>query len=319
VPEDKPEVLLVNRLYAGTIETLEREFTLHKLYAAQDPQALVDELAPRLRAIAGGKGCDADFLRQFPKLRIVANFGVGYDTVDTAYCAENGIAVTNTPDVLTDEVADTAIALTLMTAKQFAKGDRYVRAGEWARSGAMPLSRTVVGKHMGILGLGRIGQAIAERAEAHKMRVSYHGRTRKDVPYPYHDDLVTMARAVDVLMVVTPGGAETRHLVDREVLEALGPDGMLVNIARGSVVDEAALIDCLERGALGMAGLDVFEDEPRVPEALKQMTEWVVLLPHLGSATHQTRGAMGQLMVDNLKAFFAGQPLPSEVSETRGR
>lgn len=314
---DKPDVLLTRAVYAGTVKTMEEEFNLHKLWLAPDPDKMIAELAPSLRAIAGGYGCNAEFLAKFPKLEIVANFGVGYDTIDVQYCKQHGIRVTNSPDVLNDEVADTAMGLLLCTARQLVVGDRFVREGKWLK-GPMPLTTNITGKTMGIVGLGRIGQAIADRAIAHKMKIVYHNRSKKDVPYTYYPDLVEMARDVDVLMVIIPGGAETSKLISREVMEALGPTGILINVARGTVVDEPALVELLKSGKLGAAGLDVFEKEPQVPQALIEMTENVVLQPHVGSATHATRTAMGQLMIDNIKAHFAGKPLLTEVPETKG-
>ena len=314
---NKPDVLLTRAVYAGTVKTMEEEFNLHKLWLAPDPDKMIADLAPSLRVIAGGYGCNAEFLAKFPKLELVANFGVGYDTIDVQYCKQNGIRATNSPDVLNDEVADTAMGLLLCTARQLVVGDRFVREGKWLK-GAMPLTTNITGKTMGIVGLGRIGQAIADRATAFKMNIVYHNRSKKDVPYTYYPDLVEMARDVDVLMVIIPGGAETSKLISREVMEALGPTGILINVARGTVVDEPAMVELLKSGKLGAAGLDVFEKEPQVPQALIEMTENVVLQPHVGSATHATRTAMGQLMIDNIKAHFAGKPLLTEVPETKG-
>ncbi|MFN3461432.1 MAG: 2-hydroxyacid dehydrogenase [Oceanibaculum sp.] len=314
---NKPDVLLTRAVYAGTVKTMEEEFNLHKLWLAPDPDKMIADLAPSLRVIAGGYGCNAEFLAKFPKLELVANFGVGYDTIDVQYCKQNGIRATNSPDVLNDEVADTAMGLLLCTARQLVVGDRFVREGKWLK-GAMPLTTNITGKTMGIVGLGRIGQAIADRATAFKMNIVYHNRSKKDVPYTYYPDLVEMARDVDVLMVIIPGGAETSKLISREVMEALGPTGILINVARGTVVDEPAMVELLKSGKLGAAGLDVFEKEPQVPQALIEMTENIVLQPHVGSATHATRTAMGQLMIDNIKAHFAGKPLLTEVPETKG-
>ncbi len=315
--DTKREVLLTHPVHAATVAAMEDEFRLHRLWEAHEPETLIAELAPRLAAIAGGKGCSAAFLDRFPSLRIVANFGVGYDNIDAVHCGRRGIRVTNTPGVLDDEVADTAIGILLCLAKKLVAGDRYVRDGAWL-GGPMPLSASLGGKTLGLVGLGRIGGRIAELAVAHRMRVVYHARTPKDVPYRHYPDLVAMARDVDALMVIVPGGEGTRNLVDRRVMEALGPAGLLVNVARGSVVDEAALIDLLRSGALGGAGLDVFADEPNVPRALIDLGDKVVLEPHVGSATEETRTAMGRLMMDNLHAFFAGAPLLSEVRETAG-
>jgi lactate dehydrogenase-like 2-hydroxyacid dehydrogenase len=313
--DKKYEVLLTHPVHAGTQATMEFEFQVYRLWEARSPDALIAELAPRLTAIAGGKGCGASFLDRFPELGIVANFGVGYDNIDAVYCAKRGIRVTNTPGVLDDEVADTAIGILLCLARKFVLGDRFVREGRWLY-GPMPLTASLAGKTMGLVGLGRIGSRIAELAVAHRMKVVYHTRRPKDAPYAYYADLLRMAREVDVLMLIVPGGEGTKDLVDRRVMEALGKDGLLVNVSRGSVVDEEAMIELLQNGSLGGAGLDVFADEPRVPQALIDLSEKVVLQPHVGSATEETRTAMGRLMMDNLHAFFTGKSLLSEVPET---
>ena len=239
------------------------------------------------------------------------------DSVDAEHAATKGVLVTHTPTVLDDEVANTAILLLLATDRKLVAYDRYVREGRWEREGAPPLTRGVRDRLVGIVGLGRIGSTIAEKLEsAFGARIAYHGRSEKDVPYEYYADLTEMARAADALIVVTPGGPETEKLVDREVIEALGPDGTLVNVARGTVVDEAALVDALQFGKLGGAGLDVFENEPHVPDALKRM-ENVVLTPHIGSATEETRRAMGDLVVDNIIAVLSGEQPRTPVPESR--
>lgn len=250
---------------------------------------------------------------RLPNLEIIANFGVGYDAIDIDAAKERGIRVTNTPDVLSDDVADLALALMLDVSRRLTFGDRYVREGKW-EEGNFPLQRKVSGRKVGILGLGRIGQAIASRASAFNMKVAYHGRHEKsDVPYEYHSSLVDLAKTCDFLVIACPGGPSTRHLVNREVLDALGPEGCLVNIARGSVVVEPELVKALAEGRLGSAGLDVFEDEPRVPEELKGM-ENVVLQPHVGSATFETRKDMAELVLTNLTAHFGGKELPTPVA-----
>jgi len=264
-----------------------------------------------IRAVVTGvaEGIDAATIDALPDLEIIAVCAVGYDSTDVAHARARNVAVTNTPDILTDDVADLAVALMLATARRVAAYDRFVRGGDWVRKGAPPLTRKVTGQRIGILGLGRIGSAIAKRAEPFAGEIAYHSRRpRTDVPYRYAPDLVQLAESVDILIVATAGGKETARLVDRAVLDALGPEGMLINIARGSVVDEEALVSALSDGRLGSAGLDVFVDEPHVPEALFAM-ENVVLLPHQGSATVQTRAAMGQLTIDNLEAHFGGRPL----------
>ncbi len=243
--------------------------------------------------------------------------GVGYDRVDVPAAIERGIPVTHTPDVLNDEVADLAIGLMLSVARRIPQADRYVRAGRWAAEGPMPLARKMSGARLGIVGLGRIGQAIAKRAAAFGMQIAYTGRTqRPGLPYPYHPSARALAANVDFLVVITPGGEGTRHLIDREVLRALGPRGFLVNVARGSVVDEQALVEALRAGEIAGAGLDVFAQEPEVPQALREMDN-VVLTPHMASATHETRQAMADLALANLQAHFAGRPLLSPVPEWR--
>jgi lactate dehydrogenase-like 2-hydroxyacid dehydrogenase len=314
----RPDVLQPKPLPEGAQRVLEQHFTVHKLWTAPDAEAVVAALAPHCRyaVCTGHYPFDAAFLARFPALEIVSNYGVGYDTVDTAAAAARGVVVTNTPGVLDDEVADTTIALILSTIRRIPQADAYVRAGRWLEK-PFPLTASLVGRSVGLVGMGRIGQAIAKRISAFAVKeIAYHARApRPDLPYRYAPSLVDMARDVDVLVVIVPGGAGTKHLVDRAVMEALGPGGCLVNVARGSVVDEAALVDCLTTGKLGMAGLDVFEDEPRVPEALFAL-ENVVLTPHVGSASTQTRNAMGLLVVENLVAWKEGRVPPTPVPET---
>jgi len=309
-----PEILIAAPIYPATLAALGRLYRAHLLWQAPDRAALLAELRDKARAIvtSGGAGADAALVNAMPKVEIIACFGVGYDAIDLAAAKARNIAVTNTPDVLTDDVADLALALILDSQRRISRGDRYVRAGAWTKGG-LELGVALKGRRLGIVGLGRIGLATAKRAAACGMAIAYHGPRRKaDAPYPYFANLVELAKDSDVLALTLPGGAGTRHLVDAEVLAALGPQGTLVNVARGSIVDEAALVGALQSGALGAAALDVFEDEPRVPAALVAM-ENVVLQPHVGSATHQTRAAMGQLVLDNLAAHFAGRPLPTRV------
>lgn len=315
----KPEILMPAPMMKTIVEQLDAAATLHKLWEAEDAEAALDRLADRVQGIATGghRRVDGAFMQRFPNLKIVANFGVGYDTVDAAWAGEHGIYVTNTPDVLTEEVADTTLGLVLMTARRLSESERYLRAGRWAKEGPFPLTvSTLRERKAGILGLGRIGKAIATRLEAFGVPVAYHGRRRQEgVDYRYYGDLVEMAREVDLLIAVAPGGAETEHLISTEVLNALGPDGILINVGRGSVVDERALIAALQEGRILSAGLDVFEHEPQVPAELIAM-EKLVLLPHVGSASVHTRGLMGQLVVDNLLRFFeTGKPV-TPVAET---
>jgi lactate dehydrogenase-like 2-hydroxyacid dehydrogenase len=313
------EVLVVGRLPARTVETLVATFTAHRAADNAAIDALVQLVAPRIRAIATGFGVplgEAIFAR-LPKLEIVASFGVGYDGIDAKAAAARGVIVTNTPDVLTEEVADTAIGLLIMTVRELSAAERHLRSGAWAAGRGYPVTPlTMRDRTAGILGLGRIGMAIARRLDAMLVPVAYHGRRpRPGVPYRYYDDLRAMAADVDTLIVVVPGGANTRHMVDAAVLRALGPRGVLINIGRGSTVDERALIAALKDHTIAAAGLDVFEDEPHVPAELTALAN-AVLLPHVASASVHTRNAMGDLVVDNLRAWFGeGRPL-TPVAET---
>ncbi len=302
------------------VEGTDKAFTLLKLWEQPDEEAFLKEHASSIRAIAGGakKRMDGAFLSRFPKLEIVSNFGVGYDGVDAAWCGGNGVIVTNTPDVLTDEVADLTIGLLLSTIRQLPQADAYLRRGDWLK-GPYPLTTTLRDRKVGILGLGRIGKAVARRLEGFGVEIAYHGRSRQpEVAYEYHPTLKGLAAAVDVLISVAPGGADTNKIINAEVLEALGPQGILVNVGRGTVVDEQALIESLRAGRILSAGLDVFEDEPRVPAALIEMPH-VVLLPHVGSASHHTRRLMGQLVVDNMISWFEGKGPLTPVPETPWR
>ena len=295
------------------MEALHGAFEVHDRTHQTDPAALA-AIAPRVRAIAasGESKVPRELIAQLPALEMISVFGVGYDGVDVAAARERGIAVTHTPNVLNDEVADLAIALMLAVSRRIVEADRYVRSGQWPK-GPMPLARKVSGARLGIVGLGRIGQAIATRAEAFGMSVAYTSRSAKaGVAYRYFPTAEALAAEVDFLVVITPGGAGTRKLIDARVLAALGKKGVLVNVARGSVVDEAALVEALQNGTIAGAGLDVFENEPHVPEALFALDN-VVLVPHIGSATWETRQAMSDLAFGNLKAHFAGQPLLSPV------
>ena len=302
---------MTHKLLQSCTDALERTFTVHKLYEAADRAAFIADLAPRIRGIAGGN-VDAALMDQLPKLEIIGNFGVGYDSIDTAAAKARNIRVTNTPNVLNDAVAEITIGLMIALARRIPQADRFVRDGKWLK-GSFPLLGELNGKTLGIVGLGRIGREIATRAQAMKMRVVYFGRHRQPrEPFIYYDKLVDMARDVDWLVIIAPGGKATEKLVSREVLEALGPKGMLVNMARGSLIDEPAMVEMLSSGALGGAALDVFVEEPKVPEALFALDN-VVLSPHQGSATAETRYAMGALLVDNLIAHFNGDPLLSAV------
>ncbi len=307
------EILMTGPMYAPTMEELEKTYTVHRLWSAADRDAMVAALANHVTAVASaGRGIDGALISQLRNLEVVAHFGVGYDSVDVTAARARGIAVTNTPDVLTDEVADLALGLLLATVRRIPQGDRYVREGKWLK-GAMALTDSLQGRTLGIIGMGRIGRAIAKRVAAFGVKVAYQGPNRKDdLSIPWFADPADLARGCDILIAACPGGEATRGLVSRAVIEALGPTGYLVNISRGSVVDEPALVEALQRKRIAGAGLDVFADEPRVPEAFFALDN-VVLQPHVASATHPTRRAMGQLVIDNLAAHFAGKPLVSPV------
>src|SRR5262245_44952223 len=314
---DKAEVLALAPKQ-NIVGPLEKVFTVHKLWEAPDRDAFLAGVAPSVRAIASAGGhapVDAALMGRLPNLEIVSSFGVGYDHVDAKWAGQHGIVVTNTPDVLTEEVADTAIGLLLCTVRQFPHAERYLRAGKWPQ-GDFPLSHSLRDRTVGMVGLGRIGKAIARRLDAMQVPVVYHTRRpQQDVPYRHYPDLVAMARDADVLLVITPGGAETRNLINAGVLKALGPNGILINMSRRSVVDEEALIAALTDKTILTAGLDVYAKEPQVPQALIDM-EHVTLFPHLGSASVHTRRAMEQLVVDNLLAWNAGKPALTPVPET---
>ncbi|WP_235529857.1 2-hydroxyacid dehydrogenase [Sphingomonas sp. Leaf242] len=297
---------------------LSERFVVHQLRDHADPDAFLATVAPRIRGLAASSlagRIGSDWFDRLPALEIVANFGVGYDGIDANAAAERGIVVTNTPGVLDEEVADLTLGLLLATLRRIPQADRHVRTGAWAQ-GPFPLSPTLRGRRIGILGLGAIGNAVARRLEAFGVAVAYHGRSRQsDIGYDYHATPVALAAACDVLIAIVPGGQGTQHLVDAAVLTALGPDGIFINVARGSVVDQDALIAALQDGTILTAGLDVYADEPNVPDSLRALPN-TVLLPHIGSASQHTREAMGKLVVDNLRAWFDTGKALTPVSET---
>ena len=310
----KHDVLMTGPMYPPTVAELENTYTVHKLWTAPDKAGLIASVADRITAVASSNsgGIQGDVMAKLPKLKTIAHFGVGYDTVDVEAARKRGIAVTNTPDVLTEEVADLTLGLLLATIRRIPQGDRYVREGKWLK-GPMALTDSLQGRTVGIVGMGRIGRAIAKRVAAFGVKIAYQGPNRKaDLAWPHFTDPVALAKECDVLIAACPGGEATRGLVSRAVIEALGPTGYVVNISRGSVIDEPALLEALQQKRIAGAGLDVFVDEPHVPEAFFAL-ENVVLQPHVASATHPTRKAMGQLVIDNLAAHFAGKPLVTPV------
>jgi lactate dehydrogenase-like 2-hydroxyacid dehydrogenase len=314
----RADILMIAPMPAGVIDALDDVFTLHRLWREADKDRFLRETGPRIRGLAASTlagPLTGDVLDQLPALEVIANFGVGYDNIDAAEAARRGVVVTNTPGVLDDEVADLTIGLLLATIRQIPQAEQHVRQGRWP-DGPFPLSPTLRGRRIGIVGMGQIGKAIAHRLEGFGVAIAYHSRRAADeVSYGYHPTLLSLAEASDVLIVIVPGGPATHHMVDKPVLEALGRDGILINVARGSVVDQDALIAALASGTILSAGLDVYADEPRVPQQLIDMPQ-VVLLPHIGSASVHTRDAMGALVVANLVSWFdQGRPL-TPVSES---
>ncbi len=313
----KTELLLIGPLKPVIAKGF-ADCTMHRLSAGQDPDAFFGQ-HPDLRAIAcsvTSEPVPASLMVRLPKLEIVSTFGVGYDHVDIKYASAHGVVVTNTPEVLTEEVADTAIGLMLCTVRELPQAERYLRAGKWLERGYPLTKATLRNRTVGLVGMGAIGQAIARRLDAFGAPVVYHTRQpRRELPYRHYPSLIEMARAVDILLVIVPGGAATQYMINAEVLDALGPNGILINMARGSVVDEPALIKALQDKKIMAAGLDVYAKEPEVPKALMDM-ENVVLLPHLGSASEYTRERMDQLVVDNIIAWAAGKPPLTPVPET---
>ena len=312
----KPGLLVVGELPAWDLEALAERFDLHLYYATRDKAAMLAAGREGIRAICtkGEIGADAALMDALPNARIIACYGVGYDAIDVTAAKARGIPVTNTPDVLTEEVADMAIGLLLAAARRIPAGDAWVRDGSWKARGPMPLTTRVFGKRMGIVGLGRIGKAIARRAEAFNMRVAYSARERKpDVPYAWHPAPAALAPHVDVLMVAAAGGAATRGLVDRAAIDALPPGAIFCNVSRGTVVDEAALLAALRERRIAAAGLDVFLNEPDIDPEFAAF-DHVVLQPHAASGTVETRKEMGRLMRENLEAAMDGRPLLTPVA-----
>lgn len=310
----RPDVLVVWPIRPDQMAELDRVYTLHRLDEAKDKVSFLNGCAASIRAAVttGGYGFGADLLDQLPNLEVVGSSGVGVDKIDVAACRARGVPVTNTPDVLNDDVADLGFGLVIACLREMPQGFAYVTSADWGRKGMMHLTTTLTGKTIGIVGLGRIGREIADRARAFKMKVAYTGRNRQDVPFDYVPDLVDLARRSDVLMLTVPGGSATQNLIGPPVFEALGPKGWFVNMSRGSVVDEPALVAALKAGTIRGAGLDVYWNEPNPDPELVALPN-VVHYPHHSSGTVETRAAMSQLVVDNLAAHFAGKPLLTPV------
>jgi hydroxypyruvate reductase 2 len=311
----KPHIIVTGQLPQHVMARLEELYTTHRLDQAEDRQAFLREHGPKIRAVATNNfyGAPVELIDACPGLELIASIGVGTDTLPLDHARSRGVQVTNTPDVLNDDVANLAVLLLLAATRKLVAYDRYVREGRWIGEGDPPLTRGIAGRQVGIVGLGRIGRVIAEKLKPFHCKIAYFARhARPDAPYPYYPDLEALARDSAALIVIVPGGRDTEKLIDRRVMDALGPEGILINVARGSVVDEDALVAALQEGRLGGAALDVFVDEPNVPEALLAMDN-VVLQPHQGSATVETRRAMGDMMLANLAALFEGRTLVSPL------
>ena len=309
----KPEIAVLRPVMPRILDALTRDAVLHHPFGADDPEAALKELSPRVRIAVTFGWCPAHVMEALPNLELIASFAVGYDGIDVEHARSRGIMVTNTPDVLTDEVANFAAALVLAVTRQIPRADRYVREESWLQ-GVMPFNRTIIGRRIGIVGAGRIGQATARRLNALGADVVWHGpRPKPELPWPYYSDLAAMAADCFGLVLTCPGGAATRGIVNRDVMTAIGREGFLVNVARGSVVDEPEMVSMLQDGSLGAAGLDVFRDEPNVPRELFGLDN-VVLQPHQASATVETRNAMADLVVENARLFLAGQPVRTPVT-----
>ncbi len=308
-------ILHLGGLMPAQLDVLEQDFRIIRLTKEPDPEAILQQHRNDIVAILTSftRRVNRQLIEALPNLEIICQYGVGVDNIDLDAARERHIVVTNTPELVTNDTADIALALLLSCARRVVEGDAYVRVGKWA-NGPMPLGNSLTGKTVGIVGLGRIGQAIARRAAAFDTNVIYYGRQeRPEFPYSYYPDLVKLAEDSDFMILSVAGGADTRHLVNADVLRALGPQGYVINVSRGSVVDEDALLIALRNRAIAGAGLDVFENEPHVPEALYSMDN-VVLLPHVGTATVETRTKMGHLVLENLMAHFDGKPLLTPVA-----
>jgi len=308
------ELLQVSQLPPFVVDRLKKDFTVHDFVNPADPDKLLDEVGPRIRGIVAGgmKGPNANLINRLEKLEIIASMSVGFDATDVVAAQARGVIVTHTPEVLTGDVADLVMTFILMAPRRIGEAERFLRQGKWL-GGRMDLGTTVRGKRLGILGLGRIGRAVARRAEVFGLHIAYHDiKPMGDLAYRSYPSLLDLAEASDMLLVACEGGQATRGLVGGAVLDALGPAGFLINAARGTIIDQAAMVAALREGRIAGAALDVFDGEPNVPAELMAM-ENVVLTPHIASSTHETRRAMGDLVYDNLRAHFDGNPVLTPV------
>ena len=315
--KNSAELLLVAFFPPFLVADLKEEYILHDLFNADDPEALLAEVGPRIRGIVAGgmQGPDADLINRLENLEIISSFSVGFDATDVVAAQNRDVIVTHTPDVLTDDVADLGMAFIIMAPRRIAEAERHLRAGKWQQA-RMDLGTNVRGKKLGIVGLGRVGGAVAKRAEGFGLDIGFHDIVAKEAPYRSYPDLISMAEDSDILFVSCQGGETTRNLINGPVFDALGSKGFLINVARGTIVDEDALIAALQEKRIAGAAVDVFRDEPNAPEAL-MATENVVMTPHIASSTHETRRAMADLVLSNLRAHFAGKPVPTPVPDQR--
>ena len=307
-------LLIANEFHPETIAILDTLYTTHKLWlleSTQAQEALIAEIAPYCETVATASWTTNPLLYKLPKLKLIACFGGGGDGIEFQICKQRDIRVSNTPEVLNDAVADLAMGLVLSTSRNLINADAYARSGQWPLA-PFAFGRSLTGKTLGIIGLGAIGEEIALRALAFRMKVAYHNRTRKDLPFPYHASIAELAQHSDILLCMLPGGFATEKIIGEEIFAALGPEGIFINVGRGSTIDQTALIHALQTKQIAAAGLDVYEQEPHIPEALTALSN-VVLFPHIGSATVETRRAMGQLVIDNLNAYFNKHPLLTPV------
>ena len=316
-PKNSAELLLVAFMPPFLVADLEKEYVLHDLFHADDPEALLADVGGRIRGIVAGgmKGPDAPLINRLENLEIISSYSVGFDATDVVAAQNRGVIVKHTPDVLTDDVADLGMAFIIIAPRRIAEAERYLRAGKWLQA-RMDLGTNLRGKKLGIVGLGRVGSAVARRAEGFGLDIGFHDIVPKDVAYRSYPDLISMAEDSDILFVSCQGGESTRNLIDAPVFDALGPNGFLVNVARGTIVDEGALITAVQEKRIAGEAVDVFRDEPNAPETL-MAAENVVMTPHIASSTHETRRAMADLVLANLRAHFTGEPVPTPVPDQR--
>ena len=313
--QNKPHVLIYAPWYEPAMDRLDEIAITHRLYEADNKEDFLAEHGPKCSVIGTMHYCPASLMDAVPNLKLILNFGVGYDGVDIPAATKRGVTVVNTPDVLNDCVADMALSLILAGRRKVLDADRYIRSGDWEKKGNFEYVHNVHSSKIGILGLGRIGLEIANRCQAFKMDIAYHQRTkRSELNFKFYESLIDMAKDCEILVAIIPGGETTEKIIDERVIEAIGPTGLLVNVARGTVIDNEALARCLKDGRLGGAALDVFPNEPTVPESLLEIDTNLILTPHMASATHLTRMKMGMILYDNLMALRDGTPFKTPVN-----